>query len=589
MVSPRQTHYTQPVWFPHELKLALLTNVTGSLDQLALYDMQSRQLRVVTHGEEQIATIHPSPSGESILYIASHDGHEKMQIYLYTVATKEHRALTNNPLAVHRGISWSPDGRYIVYSANSTHESDFHIFELDVLTHNITPVIVEDGCWDSLGYSPTGRYIVVRKRKSFHNHELHIWDRQTRTLHPIIVEDDMQVECKMPYWSPDESVLYMITNWNVDVMRIVAMHLSSGYIHTVYEAEHDVDQWAMSRDAMHFVACENSNGAHTIRLLSRDENGYGIKATQEMKGYVRSLSWSSDDQFIALSYDAPQYFTHIALFNRSLETVARIPQQEEKVFVPQAPEPRPFSYTSFDGLEISGSSYLPQGDGPFPVVVHLHGGPEDQHRYQYSAWIHRLVEEGYAVVAPNIRGSIGFGKKFMAADDREKRFNAIADVASLHSWITQQKEFNPMKCVLSGGSYGAYLTLACLVWQPELWQAGICRVGMYDLNHFFEHTASWRKELRAAEYGHPETESELLRTLSPLTHITRVRAPVLFIHGRNDVRVSVKEVERASAALKELKVPVETVIFENEGHSIEREENIRVMQQKSISFIHKYI
>ncbi|MCW1930683.1 MAG: prolyl oligopeptidase family serine peptidase, partial [Candidatus Kerfeldbacteria bacterium] len=108
-------------------------------------------------------------------------------------------------------------------------------------------------------------------------------------------------------------------------------------------------------------------------------------------------------------------------------------------------------------------------------------------------------------------------------------------------------------------------------------------------NHFFAHTAPWRKELRAVEYGHPDTDTELLRVLSPLTHIARVQAPVLFVHGRNDVRVSVKEVERASAALQELKVPVETLIFDNEGHSIEREENIRLLHQKSIAFIQKYV
>ncbi|MCW1930094.1 MAG: prolyl oligopeptidase family serine peptidase, partial [Candidatus Kerfeldbacteria bacterium] len=513
MSQTRQTHYTQPVWFPQASQLALLTNVTGSLNQLALYDVPSHQLRVVTHGEEQISGIHPSPSGDSMVYIASHNGHEKLQMYLYTISTKEHRALTNNPLAMHRGASWSPDGRYIVYSANSTHENEFHIFELDTLTHNIIPVIVEDGCWDSLGYSPSGRYIVVRKRKGFHNHDMYIWDRFSRILHPILVEETVHFECKMAYWSPDESVIYAISNWNVDLMRVIAVHLSSGYVHTVYEASHDVDQWAMTKDCTRALVCENINGAHTVHVLERQESGYMVTASKEMGGYVRSLSWSSDDQHVALSYDSPQYFTHIRIFDAQLNTIARIPQQEDKVFAPTAPQPQPFSFESFDGMTINGLSYTPQGSGPFPVIVHLHGGPEDQHRYQYSAWIHRLIEEGYAVVAPNIRGSIGFGKKFMASDDREKRFDAIADLNSLHAWIVKQTEYDEHRCVLSGGSYGAFLTLAGLVWQPALWQAGICRVGMYDLNHFFAHTAPWRKELRAVEYGHPDTDTELLRVL----------------------------------------------------------------------------
>lgn len=590
MSSLRQIHYTQPTWLAHERTVALLTNATGSLDQLALYSTATKQVRVITHGEEQISSIHPSPQGEYILYTASHDGHEKMQLYVYTIATKEHRALTANPLAVHRGVSWSPDGRSVVYSANSTHEGDFHIFELDLLTHNITPVIVEDGCWDALGYSPSGRYIVVRKRKGFHDHELSIWDRQTRILHPVLAEDHEQFECKLPFWTPDESTMYVLTNWNAEYMRIVAIHLSSGYVQTVCDAGHDIDQWAMTHDALHAIGAENINGRHQLHAFERTESGWTKTKTQDSGGYLRSLAWSSDDMYMVAAYDAPQYSTHCIVMDSTLQHVAQIPQQEEKIVYPDAPLPKSFSFTAFDGLRISGWYYLPeQRAAPVPVVVHLHGGPEDQHRYQYSAWIHKLTQAGYAVVAPNMRGSIGFGKTFMAADDKEKRFNAIAELRDVHAWISEQPELNERACALSGGSYGGYLALAGLVWQPELWQAGVCRVGMYDLNHFFEHTAPWRKYLRAVEYGHPDTDQELLAALSPLSYVTRVRVPVLFIHGKNDVRVSVKEVERASGALREVGVPVETLIFDNEGHAIQREENKRAAYQKSISFLDTYL
>lgn len=591
MSHPRQVHYVNASWLRNQRTLALLTNVSGSLDQLALYDVLSKQLRIITHGEESIKTIHPSPDGASILYTASRDGHEKMQMYLYTIDTREHRALTANALAAHRGVAWSPDGRYIVYSANSTHESDFHIFELDTLTHEITPIVIEEGCWDSLGYSPSGRYIVVRKRKSFHDHELCIWDRHTRSLHMVLSQVDDVMECKLPYWSPDESVLFVLSNRNVDCMRVLAIHLSSGHIQTVHESEHDIDMWAMTSDGERIVVAENINGRHVLRVVERSESGWILGITRDIQGYVSGFAWSSDDQVLAVEYQSPHHFPHILIVDRDLQLLTRIPQQEDKVLELLAPIPKEFSFTTSDNQTIHGWYYLPQNEEakPFPVVVHLHGGPEDQYRFEYNQWIHKLVDEGYAVVAPNMRGSIGYGKRFMSADNKEKRFDAIAELQDLHAWITQQPMFNEKKAALTGGSYGAYLALAGLVWHPGLWQVGICRVGMYDLLHFLEHTAPWRKYLRAFEYGHPDTEQELLQALSPLTYIDRATSPILFIHGRNDVRVSVAEVERASAALKGHGRIVDSIIFDNEGHSIEREENIRTLQQKSVLFLEQYL
>jgi dipeptidyl aminopeptidase/acylaminoacyl peptidase len=221
-----------------------------------------------------------------------------------------------------------------------------------------------------------------------------------------------------------------------------------------------------------------------------------------------------------------------------------------------------------DGLALTGWLYRPDGAPPWPTVVYLHGGPEAQERPVYNSLFQSLVAAGMAVFAPNVRGSSGFGRAFLVADDREKRFGAIEDVAACVEHLVATGVADGERIACMGRSYGGYLTLAALVEHPHLFAAGVDVCGMVDFATFYAHTEAWIAAAAVAEYGDPVGDADLLRALSPIHRIDRLVAPLLVVHGADDTNVPVEEAEQVVAALAARGVDHEYLLFEGEGHEL---------------------
>jgi dipeptidyl aminopeptidase/acylaminoacyl peptidase len=231
-------------------------------------------------------------------------------------------------------------------------------------------------------------------------------------------------------------------------------------------------------------------------------------------------------------------------------------------------------FASHDGVEVPVYVYRPlRGTGTSPVVAYLHGGPESQFRPSFSPLVQYLVARGYAVVAPNIRGSTGYGRTYEHLDDGRKRLDAVADLAAMHAWIAASDDLDPERVALYGGSYGGYLVLAGLTMQPDLWAAGIDVVGISSLVTFLENTADWRRRFREREYGSLEADRDFLLEASPMSHIDAIRAPLFIIHGANDPRVPLGEAEQIHAIVRDKGLPTELLVYEDEGHGLAKLRN----------------
>jgi len=195
-----------------------------------------------------------------------------------------------------------------------------------------------------------------------------------------------------------------------------------------------------------------------------------------------------------------------------------------------------------------------------------HGGPETQEIPSFHSDYQALLANGIAVFAPNVRGSAGFGKKYVNLDNGPLRFNAIRDIKSSVDYLVEQKLADPKRVGIMGGSYGGYMTMAGLTEYPELFAAGADLYGIVNFETFFEHTEPWMAALSTLEYGDPKTQIEMLRALSPVHKLDRVKAPLLVLHGANDTNVTVDEAEQVVNALKKRDVPVKYVVFPDEGH-----------------------
>ena len=254
---------------------------------------------------------------------------------------------------------------------------------------------------------------------------------------------------------------------------------------------------------------------------------------------------------------------------------------------PHKPDPAPESvtFTARDGLEMSGWLYraAPEGE-PAPTVVYLHGGPEGQSRPGFNDIARRLLDIGVTFFAPNVRGSTGSGRFFSHADDRYGRFAAIDDVEDALLHLVDEGIADPDRVIVAGRSYGGYLVNATLVRHAGRWCGGIAACGMSDMRTFYRDTEPWVAAAAYPKYGNPLQEQELLKEVSPLRRFYRVEVPMLFVHGAHDTNVPPSETEQAAEALRRRDVPVDVLIFEDEGHEFVKLANRQLLGDRVVQF-----
>ena len=224
----------------------------------------------------------------------------------------------------------------------------------------------------------------------------------------------------------------------------------------------------------------------------------------------------------------------------------------------------------------------PQPSGSSVTIVH--GGPEGQSVRAFSPIVQALVGAGHTVLVPNVRGSVGYGKRWYSLDDVELRLDSVADLAALHAYLPRLG-LDPARAALWGGSYGGYMVLAGLAFQPELWAAGVDIVGISSLVTFLENTSPYRRAHREREYGSLERDRAFLERASPLTRIGDVRAPLFVIHGANDPRVPLSEAEQVAAAVRANGVEVEMVVYDDEGHGLAKRANRLDAYPRAVAFL----
>jgi dipeptidyl aminopeptidase/acylaminoacyl peptidase len=256
----------------------------------------------------------------------------------------------------------------------------------------------------------------------------------------------------------------------------------------------------------------------------------------------------------------------------------------------QLVEPTLEHFDAYDGLPLTGWLYRPIGAaGAGPVLLSLHGGPESQERPTFSAQHQAVVAAGISVFAPNVRGSTGFGRQFAHLDDRNGRYNGIADVASCVGYLVQAGIGEPGRIAVSGRSYGGYLTLAALVRFPSLFAAGVDICGMSDLLTFYRDTEPWIAEAAVTKYGHPERDRALLEDLSPLPKAASIAAPLLVVHGEHDTNVPIGEARQIVAALEALDSEVEFLELAGEGHEYRMQSSRKILISHLLDFLNGHL
>jgi dipeptidyl aminopeptidase/acylaminoacyl peptidase len=393
----------------------------------------------------------------------------------------------------------------------------------------------------------------------------------------------MKVRIVSARFTRDGQGVYLLSDRDAEFARLRYINLFTNE-KTVLSAHipWDIEALAISRDGHYLAYVSNEAGAGKLNLLDLRTHQDLTPPRLHTAGIISSLSFDPEGKQLAFGFAAPNqprdaYVLDVA--ENRLEPWTR--SEAGAVDLGKFVLPLLKEFPTFDRVEgkprrVPAYVYEPATSGPHPVLISLHGGPESQFRPGFDPWIQYVVNElGFAVVAPNVRGSSGYGKSYMALDNGVLREDAVKDVGAMLVWIELQPGFDAKNVVVAGGSYGGYLTLATLVNYSDRLRGGVDVSGIADFVSFLTHTAPYRQDQRRAEYG-DERDLEMrsfLRRISPLTNADRITRPLLVVHGKNDPRVPLSEADQIVNKLRAKGGEVWYLLAADEGHGYRKKQN----------------
>lgn len=563
--------------------VAFRSNLTG-ISQLYLISRHGGDAERLTSYDEPLSFAVFSPTKNEIMFGMGKGGDEKTQFYLYGVDTKSIRRITNRPVVIHRWGGWSEDGKSITYSSNERNGTDFDVYVMDIESGATRMVFNQGGWCDALGFSPTKRKVTVRKQHTFLHHDLYLVDLKNGETE-LLTPHKGKAEYGAPRWLPDESGFFFTSNEDRDFIGLSFYDTKKKRQKYILTPKWDVDGTSLTRDGKNLAVILNEDGYGKLTIYNT-ETLQPLRNQLFPKGMIGGARWSHDGKYLVFNLTSAIKNKDVWVWSKEENKFWQLTHSPRRVAEEVFVEPELIHYTSFDGLWIPAFLFLPKHRKvELPAVINIHGGPEEQYRPGFSSLIQYFVYKGYAVITPNVRGSAGYGKQYLALDDGEKRMNSIKDLASLYSYLKSRGEIDSCKVALMGASYGGYMTLAGLTFFPDLWAAGIDIVGFSNLVTFLENTSSWRRALREAEYGYLKTDKKLLESISPLNFIKNIKSPLLIIHGKNDPRVPLSEAEQIHRQLNNRGMKTEILIYEDEGHGLSKLKNRLDAYPKIVNFL----
>ncbi len=541
---------------------------------------------------DRAQTVFPGPRPGQLVVGADVGGNEHTQM-LYSDAGPgaPRRALTNTPDRIHTFGSFAANAKTISFAANTRNPRWFDIYLYDLATDEVVRVLEHDSSNQAGPFSPDGRWLVVERSFSNAHRELWLVDTQGSEQPRLLTSPDEHASYERPEWSPDGRSLFCLTDAGREFAAPAQLDVASGQLRFVVEPDLDVDEATLDPTGQRLAYAVNTDGESRIvvrTLASGSERSIGGLPSGALYQYWQNaLAWDQSGQRLAISWTAsranPNVFVASVLDHEAHPATLA---GGIGVDAAQLPEPEHIQYPTFDGRQIPALFYpAPGGHAPAPCVVFVHGGPESQYRPTFQPVVQGLVEAGFAVLAPNVRGSSGYGRTYVHLDDVRKRMDSVTDLAHAVTWLRQTGRADAKRIAVYGGSYGGFMVLAALTTYPDLWAAGVDLVGIANFVTFLENTGPWRRHLREAEYGSLERDRDFLEEISPIRQVERIRAPLLVIHGANDPRVPIGEAEQMVSRLRSLGRTVEFLRLEDEGHQIAKLKNKLTAYPMAVEFL----
>lgn len=568
----------------------LIATRFGEVTQIHRVDTPMGARRQITFFEEPVSSSAVEPVGDRFVFAKDKGGDEFYQGHVYDLKSGKITAFTA-PGTRNGGFLWSDDGALAAWYQARDADPDYDMFVGDPEAPASARLVYDGkGAIVPVDWSADGTSILLQQYVSVTKSRLFVVNVESGDAVEINPDDDVAYDGGRLL--SDGSIL-TVTDKDSQFRNLVRIDPDAGEYHAYTDGiGWDVSSYDLSPDETTVVFTINEGGKGPIKILDlaggtvRDgpELPIGIAAGPLFDRAGSTVGFT----FFAATQPADAWSFDVETLKLTRWTQAEVGGLDADRFK----TPKFFSYPNADGMDIPAFVYRPEGDGPHPVVVAIHGGPEGQSRPRFSSTYQYWVNElGLAVVVPNVRGSAGYGKTYVGLDNGLNRMHSVEDIGALLDWIETQSDLDASRVVVYGGSYGGFMVLASLIEYGDRLAGGVDVVGISDFRTFLQNTKGYRRDLRRAEYG-DERDPDIaafFEAISPLRNAYRISKPLFVIQGLNDPRVPASEAEQILEAIRANGGDAWYLLARNEGHGFKKKSNRDYQYQAVTMFLRELV
>ena len=536
-------------------------------------------------------------TGRYLLFARDVGGNEFAQLYRFDPARAEVTLLTDGGRSQNGGVRWATAGDRIAYGTTRRNGADRDIHVMDPMRPETDRRVAElaGGGWTALDWSPDDRTLLVKETRSVNDSRLWLIDVADGRRTLLTPDTGVAVARGSALFAADGRGVWVASDEGSEFRRLGYLDLDSRRFTPVTTTiAWDVVTMELSPDGRTLAFVTNEAGIGRLHLLDTSTRRWRTVESLPV-GLVGALDWRPDGGALGMSISTARTASDVYSLDPATGALTRWTESETGGLVADSlPLPELVTWTSFDGREISGFLYRPPARfaGPRPVIVDIHGGPEGQSRPGFIGRDNYYLSElGVAVIFPNVRGSTGYGKTFVQLDNGMKRLESVRDIGALLDWIAAEPSLDESRVMVTGGSYGGYMTLAVATMYDDRICCSLDVVGISNLATFLENTESYRRDLRRVEYGDERDPAmrAFMDSTAPVNNAGRITKPLFVVQGANDPRVPRSEAEQMVATVKRNGTPVWYLLGLDEGHGFRKKANADFQFYATIEFVKRYL
>lgn len=533
------------------------------------------------------------PHDTRILYASDQGGNEVGHIYLRNEdGTVKDLTPDEKARATFYGISF--DEKSFYFGSNKRDPKFMDVYEMDLETFTPRLLFKNEGAYNLGAVSRDRRYLAFSKTITRDNSEMYLYDIQTGELKHLTPHQG-DVNYSPETFSPDSRSLYYLTDEGSEFQYLKRYDLQSGETETVLKADWDIEFARFSHSGRYRVIGINNDARTEIQVFDTTTNK-PLSLPEPPQGQLSSVRISKSEKLMCFYVNGARSPNNLYVYDFTTRAYARLTNTlNPEVNRDDLVEAERVRFTSFDGMSIPAILYKPHQASPShkaPAMVWVHGGPGGQSTIHYDPLFQYLLNQGYVIIAVNNRGSSGYGKTFYRLDNHKHGRDDLADCIAAKKFLASTGYVDGDRVGIIGGSYGGFMVLAALTFQPDAFALGVDMFGVSNWLRTLKSFPSWwdpYKESLYREIGNPDTEQDYLKSISPLFHANNIVKPLMVLQGKNDPRVLKAESDEIVDAARKRKVPVEYLVFDDEGHGFVKKENQIKGYEAIRNFLEKYL